>query len=142
MTEKEAITAIINHMEFCEQKGEGYLGETLESLKTAISSLEKQIPKKPTRSNHEGWYFCPNCFCAIKQRIEDSKHDIKFCPFCGQALNWEDIMTDSEIIKALEDAIDTYKEKGVFVDTKNLQQQALDLLKRQKKEIETIQSNR
>lgn len=47
MTDKEAIAAIINHMEFCKQKGERYLGETMESLKTAISSLEKQITKKP-----------------------------------------------------------------------------------------------
>ena len=51
-------------------------------------------------------------------------------------------MTDSEIIKALEEAINTYNEKGVFVSTENLQQQALDLLKRQKKELEAIKDEK
>lgn len=88
MTEKEAIAAIVNHMECCKQKGEGYLGETMESLKIAISSLEKQILKKPIKHNDGDWYFCPDCLRAIKKRIEDSQHDIKFCPFCGTALDW------------------------------------------------------
>ena len=51
-------------------------------------------------------------------------------------------MTDSEIIKALENSINTYNEKGVYVDTENLQQQALDLLKRQKKELEAIKDKK
>lgn len=51
-------------------------------------------------------------------------------------------MTDSEIIKALESSINTYNEKGIFVDTENLQQQVLDLLKRQKKELEAIKDKR
>lgn len=51
-------------------------------------------------------------------------------------------MTDSEIIKALENSINTYNEKGVYVDTENLQQQVLDLLKRQKKELEAIKDKR
>lgn len=51
-------------------------------------------------------------------------------------------MTDSEIIKALENSINTYNEKGIFVDTENLQQQVLDLLKRQKKELEAIKDKK
>ena len=49
-------------------------------------------------------------------------------------------MTDSELIKALENSINTYNEKGVYVDTENIQQQVLDLLKRQKTEIERLKS--
>lgn len=51
-------------------------------------------------------------------------------------------MTDSEIIKALENSINTYNEKGVHVDTENLKQQAFDLIKRQKKELEAIKDER
>lgn len=51
-------------------------------------------------------------------------------------------MTDSELIKALENSINTYNEKGVYVDTENLQQQVLDLLKRQKKELEDIKDKK
>lgn len=49
-------------------------------------------------------------------------------------------MTDSELIKALENSINTYNEKGVYVDKENLQQQVLDLIKRQKTEIERLKS--
>ena len=38
-------------------------------------------------------------------------------------------MTDSELIKALENTTNTYNEKGVYVDKENIQQQVLDLLK-------------
>lgn len=51
-------------------------------------------------------------------------------------------MTDSELIKALENSINTYNEKGVYVDKENLQQQVLDLIKRQKKELEAIKDER
>lgn len=49
-------------------------------------------------------------------------------------------MTDSELIKALENLINTYNEKGVYVDTENLQQQVLDLINSQKEEIERLKS--
>lgn len=49
-------------------------------------------------------------------------------------------MTDSELIKALENSINTYNEKGVYVDTENLQQQVLDLINSQKEEIERLKS--
>lgn len=51
-------------------------------------------------------------------------------------------MTDSELIKALENSINTYNEKGVYVDKENLQQQVLDLIKRQKKELEAIKEEK
>lgn len=49
-------------------------------------------------------------------------------------------MTDSELIKALENSINTYNQKGIYVDTENLQQQVLDLINRQKVEIERLKS--
>jgi hypothetical protein len=51
-------------------------------------------------------------------------------------------MTDSELVKALENSINTYNEKGVYVDTENLQQQVLDLIKRQRAEIERLEKAR
>lgn len=50
-------------------------------------------------------------------------------------------MTDSELIKALENSINTYNQKGIYVDTENLQQQVLDLIKRQKAEIEKLKGS-
>lgn len=51
-------------------------------------------------------------------------------------------MTDSELIKALENSINTYNQKGIYVDTENLQQQVLDLIKRQREEIERLEKAR
>ena len=66
--------------------------------KTAISALEKQIPKKPTpqvvkggkRLIGNGWwckgttvYKCPCCNSWITQTY-------KYCIDCGQALDWGD----------------------------------------------------
>lgn len=51
-------------------------------------------------------------------------------------------MTDSELIKALENSINTYNQKGIYVDTENIQQQVLDLIKRQRAEIERLEKAR
>lgn len=51
-------------------------------------------------------------------------------------------MTDSELIKALENSINTYNQKGIYVDTENLQQQVLDLIKRYREEIEAIKDEK
>lgn len=50
-------------------------------------------------------------------------------------------MTDSELIKALENSINTYNQKGIYVDTENIQQQVLDLIKRQRAEIEKLKGS-
>lgn len=56
----------------------------------AIEALEKQIPKKPREAVQSGFFWCPACSKAIKMRIEDSKINIRYCPFCGQALDWRE----------------------------------------------------
>lgn len=70
------------------------------ALKTAISALEKQIPKKPTPHTVEpieapikignvNWckgttiYHCPNCKDFISRVYT-------YCHKCGQALDWSD----------------------------------------------------
>lgn len=59
------------------------------AFETAISALEKQIPKKPNIHGHrEGReinsisYTCPVCNQHIGRE--------KYCKHCGQALDWSD----------------------------------------------------
>ena len=59
------------------------------AFETAIEALEKQIPKKPREAVQSGFFWCPACSKAIKMRIEGSKINISYCPFCGQALDWD-----------------------------------------------------
>ena len=63
--------------------------EQIEVWKTAISALDKQIPKKPNiRGYREGRevntisYTCPVCNKHIGRD--------KFCKHCSQALDWSD----------------------------------------------------
>lgn len=56
----------------------------------AIEALEKQIKKKPREAVQTGFFWCPDCKRAIKMRIEDSKINISYCPYCGQALYWRE----------------------------------------------------
>lgn len=50
--------------------------------KSAISALEKQIPKKAI-CKAENFTLCPNC---NKRTVVHFKH----CQSCGQALDWSD----------------------------------------------------
>ena len=88
MTEKEALNVMTQAREAAGQAFLGKVQFNVPQYHAVIKALEKQIPKKPIRHNDGDWYFCPDCLCAIKKRIEDSKHDIKFCPFCGTAFAW------------------------------------------------------
>ena len=58
------------------------------AFETSIEALKKQIPKKPREAVQSGFFWCPACSKAIKMRIEGSKINISYCPFCGQALDW------------------------------------------------------
>lgn len=68
------------------------------AFETAISALEKQIPKKPflysfSESHDTYTYFkCPNLcdtFCEVK-------NNMNFCPNCGQALDFNSNGSDTE----------------------------------------------
>ena len=66
----------------------------IEALKTALSALEKQIPKKPIRlpAAHAFYYEagdCPTCgasVCRVSVYVSDGKN----CPQCGQKIDWSE----------------------------------------------------
>ena len=62
--------------------------DDMEMTKIALSALEKQVAKKPREAIQSGFFWCPACSKAIKMRIEGSKINISYCPFCGHALDW------------------------------------------------------
>ena len=47
---------------------------------TAISALEKQIPKKPRKTRTE--IVCPTCATLVGSS--------PYCRYCGQKLDWSD----------------------------------------------------
>ena len=61
----------------------------------AIEALEKQIPKKPTRTNgglsiakKDFYTKCQLCNHNIPGVVRDAR--MRFCPFCGQKIDWSD----------------------------------------------------
>lgn len=58
--------------------------------KTIVSALQKHIPMKPTERVNcypEGQYECSACRCGL---IANKKWKQKYCPECGQTLDWSD----------------------------------------------------
>ena len=59
------------------------------AIDEAIKAMEKQIPKKPVSKYkyRDGENVCPSCETENRCRIVMSWE--KFCPDCGQAIDWE-----------------------------------------------------
>lgn len=69
----------------------------IDELETAISALEKQIPKKlkTTEVGRFGLVFlCPSCENEVAMIWESvwqkGRYKQKYCHYCGQALDWSD----------------------------------------------------
>ena len=70
---------------------EGHCGYIENELRVAMAALEKQIPKKPQKSESRMFDICPTCDKFINRREKSHGNiDIPYCEWCGQALDWED----------------------------------------------------
>lgn len=94
MTNEERNQVAIDAMQFFKQKlNNGIYGEFVGNFDTAISALEKQIPKKVNISlkGTTGWNtkcHCPNCHSMVSHG--------KYCSNCGQALDFNSNGSDTE----------------------------------------------
>ena len=88
MTESEAITKLKRKAYRTTCYGDKVL-EHEENL-VAIETLEKQIPKKPIKSENQvvryvNTYYCPICELGIT-----GTNIAKWCYHCGQKLDWSE----------------------------------------------------
>lgn len=71
-------------------------GKELElAIRMGIQALEKQTAKKVTRDSMYSPALCPKCHSdEICKDLGDGYYsyfrDIKYCPNCGQMLDWEE----------------------------------------------------
>ena len=93
MTNEEALN---NLKEWFDNDGIGEIDAV--DFILALNALEKQIPKKVELYKHNGdfkWenYPCPCCGEMLGLKV--NKRYVKFCPNCGQSLQWEDINNEN-----------------------------------------------
>lgn len=79
----------------CDGLNPEYEQEQVKALQIAVNAVEKQIPKKPDFEGdgyddngniiYDTW-ICPCC----EEHYEVDYDNYKYCPNCGQALDWSD----------------------------------------------------
>lgn len=92
----EAIKTLKHHYEYLRRSWKPYPDQkVLDAIVTAVSALEKQIPKKPRKTNDycgifkKTYYFsCPKCGNAYLTKEMDERNDTRYCWHCGQAIDW------------------------------------------------------
>ena len=95
MTEREAIEKLKNmrlFMQIEDNKNEcKFTEDDYKANEMAIQALEKQIAKKPVKSENQvvryvNTYYCPICNLGIT-----GTNIAKWCYHCGQKLDWGDV---------------------------------------------------
>ena len=76
---------------------QGTTGEHMTAIGISIQALEKQIPKKPRKTDsYRGVlkrvyaYVCPTCGNACLEKYMNERQNTMFCWNCGQKLDWSD----------------------------------------------------
>lgn len=69
-----------------------------ETTNLAIQALERQIPKKPRKTDsYRGVlkrvyaYVCPTCGNVCLEKYMNERQNTMFCWNCGQKLDWGDV---------------------------------------------------
>jgi hypothetical protein len=107
MTENEAIARIIDHFDVHhhDNRPHPYLDEavgmaikaleeiqkyreigTVEECRAAVEKQKVKLPDGGRDIDGRDYLICPNC-CAI---VADGEWTAKFCPDCGQKVDWSD----------------------------------------------------
>lgn len=94
MAENEAIEKLKNMRLFMQIEDKSndckFTEDDYKANEMAIQALEKQIPKKPVKSEKQvvryvNTYYCPICNLGIT-----GTNIAKWCYHCGQKLDWSD----------------------------------------------------
>lgn len=102
ITPQEAIRRIEQHNDRHSERERLFEIHITEALNMAIAALEKQIPKEPEWKALDGFdaavasrLACPNCGEGVTNYWAPGTKPAH-CQFCGQALKWEETMTNDQ----------------------------------------------
>lgn len=96
MNEVSLIQASIEQLEKV-SRSIASIGETEDYTEVAINALEKQMPKKPRKTDsYRGVlkrvyaYVCPTCGNVCLEKYMNKRQNTMFCWNCGQKIDWSD----------------------------------------------------
>ncbi len=87
MTTAEAIKEINSRIELANRMYVGLVPEITEALELAVEALRKQEPMRPEVDGEFG--LCKMCGYVFNSELI-SEYCVKYCPNCGQKIDWED----------------------------------------------------
>lgn len=101
MKENEAIEKLKNMRLFMQIEDKSndfkFTEDDYKANEMAIQALEKQIPKKPRKTDsYRGVlkkvyaYVCPTCGNVCLEKYMNERQNTTFCWDCGQKLDWSD----------------------------------------------------
>ena len=101
MTESEAIEKLKNMRLFMQIEDKNndckFTEDDYKANEMAIQALEKQIPKKPRKTDsYRGVlkrvyaYVCSTCGNVCLEKYMNERQNTTFCWNCGQKLDWSD----------------------------------------------------
>ena len=67
------------------------------AIDAAVEALEKQIPKKPTQTGEQHIRYSMNYVCPLCGNHFSGTGIASYCYHCGQALDWNDNITEKGI---------------------------------------------
>lgn len=86
MNVQEALEIITNAIQ-----SDNMTAEQDNALAVVQKALERQMPKKPPKSESGTFNICPTCGKFINRREKSHGNiDIPRCKWCGQKLDWSD----------------------------------------------------
>lgn len=87
MKTEKAIKEINNRIELANRWYAGPMQQSTEALELAVEALRKQEPMKPKADGEFG--LCKRCGYVFNSELV-SEYCVKYCPYCGQKIDWED----------------------------------------------------
>lgn len=91
VTNLDLLREVVAEVRYKVRNGMPMLSNDRRKYILAIKAIDKQIPQKPSVSYHEGELVNYHCArCGEAQGLKVNKRWQRYCPHCGQALDWSD----------------------------------------------------
>lgn len=90
MTDEERATSILRELDVAFISYGNLHDDEEHGCKVIEKALRKTVPMKPEGDGYNEPWLCPACIYNLSLHIVNTEMKAKFCPVCGQAIDWSD----------------------------------------------------